>query len=224
MKNFTVIFDLDGTLVETAPDLTATLNHILDREGLPTITEEKLRPMIGQGARKMVERGFESVGRTFQDGELDRLTSDFIDHYGQNISHSSFPYPSVTEQLERLLSLGAILGVCTNKREDLAKKLLADLRMDHYFSAVLGGDSLPVKKPDPAHIIETVTRAGGEADKAIMIGDSATDIRAAKAALIPVIAVTFGYTVPGFDGCTPDITIDHYDELPQAIASVIRTT
>lgn len=222
MKNSTIIFDLDGTLVDTAPDLSNTLNHLLKRHGLSPIDPRTIRTMVGQGARKLLERGFEASGVTLEGTEMDDLVDAFIAHYGANIAIDSRPFPGAQALLEQLKAQEAILGVCTNKREDLSVALLQALSLDKYFSAVVGADTLDVRKPHPGHLTGTIARAGGDPCRALMIGDSATDIRTAQAAGIPVVAVSFGYSDPHFENLTPDAVIDHFDALLPQMKTLLR--
>lgn len=221
MKNATIIFDLDGTLVDTAPDLVRTLNHILASEGHPALSRAQVISCIGHGARRMLERGFGAVGITLSESDLNGHMETFLDHYGANIAVESRPYPGVIEAIATLHDRGARLGVCTNKLEGLSRKLLDELQLSHHFEAIVGGDTLGVRKPDPGHLTGTVERAGGIPSRAIMIGDSETDIRAAKAARVPVIAVNFGYTAEPIESFDPDIVIGHYDELVDEIEALL---
>lgn len=222
MKNSTIIFDLDGTLVDTAPDLTDTLNHILSARNLAPVAPRDIRLMVGLGARKMIELGLASSNVQAEDAELDEMLEDFLAHYATNIAVHSKPFPGAVNQLEQMKAQGALLGICTNKRESLACSLLSALSLDHYFATIVGADTLPVRKPDPGHITGTVARAGGELSRSIMVGDSFADIKAAQAAGIPVVAVTFGYSEPDFDGLTPDATIDHFDDLAATITRLLE--
>lgn len=221
MKNSTIIFDLDGTLVDTAPDLTNTLNYILGLRNLTPVNPQDIRLMVSLGARKMIERGLAGSGVSVDDADLDGLVDEFIAHYSENIAVYSEPFPGAVNQLELMKAQGANLSVCTNKREDLARSLLCSLSMDHYFSAIVGADTLPVRKPDPGHITGTVSLAGGDISRSIMVGDSSIDIKAAKAARIPVVGVTFGYSPANFDNHAPDATIDHFDDLPLVISRLL---
>lgn len=217
MPQPTIIFDLDGTLIETAPDLHNCVNYLLQKDNLAPIELADMRLMIGQGAKKMIERGYAHHGISLEDDRMEELFQEFLAYYAKNISVLSKPYDGLLHQLDALKGSNHTLAVCTNKNESLARTLLSDLKMDHYFSAILGGNTLPIRKPDGLHITTTIERAGGIVSNAIMVGDSSTDIRAANNAGVPVIAVTFGYSAPDFDGFPPDATIDHYDELPHAI-------
>lgn len=217
----TLLFDLDGTIADTAPDLCHTMNVLLERHGRPRVPEDRVRHLVGGGARKIMERGFAETGAAASEGLLDQLFDEFISHYGANVALHSRVWPGLLPHLERFHANGVKMGVCTNKVEHLSRKLLAALDIADYFPVVIGGDTLAVKKPDPAHLLEAVRRLGGTPETAVMIGDSAPDIEAANAANLPSICVSFGYTrVPPQElGAT--ILIDHFDELPAALARLL---
>jgi phosphoglycolate phosphatase len=217
-----VVFDLDGTLVDTAPDLINALNFILAREGLAPVPLHAARNMIGAGARKLLERGLELEGRTVSLAELDRLTDDFINHYAEHIADASRPFDGLEAALDDLQSSGYRFAVCTNKLEWLSKRLLDRLNLSARFAAICGADTFGVSKPDPAILRQTVAGAGGELQSAIMVGDAGPDVGVARRAGIPVICVSFGYTeVPVVD-LKPDRVIDHMRELRGAIESLTR--
>jgi phosphoglycolate phosphatase len=217
MAALTVVFDLDGTLVDTAPDLVDTLNVVLAREGLPPVPYAQARNMVGGGARAMIERGLKEEGRPLVAAEIDRLFVQFIDHYAEHIADGSRPFPGLEAALDDLAGRGFTLAVCTNKLEALSLLLLDALGLAKRFAAVCGQDTFGVHKPDPAIFRQTVLRAGGDPVRAIMIGDSGTDIRTARAAGVPVIAVDFGYTDVPIEELGPDRVISHYDELSAAV-------
>jgi phosphoglycolate phosphatase len=220
MTSLTVVFDLDGTLVDSAPDLAATLNHILVREGLPPVGYEEARNMVGGGARVMVERGFRADGRVLAAAELDRLVQDFIAHYAGHIADASRPFDGVEAALDQLADKGCRLAVCTNKLEWLSVRLLDALGLTARFAAVCGADTFGVSKPDPAILRGTIGRAGGEPNHAVMIGDSMTDIATARAAGVPVIAVDFGYTDTPVAQLKPDRIVSSYADLPEAVSDL----
>jgi phosphoglycolate phosphatase len=219
----TVVFDLDGTLIDTAPDLVETLNVILRAEGLPAVAFATARNLIGGGARRMIERALAVENRTCTAAELERMYAAFIAHYGSHIADRSRPFPHVRTTLERLAACGHRLAVCTNKFEWLAKSLLAALQLAEGFSAICGQDTFGVQKPDPDMLRLTVRRAGGEPAEAIMVGDSRTDIQTARAAGVPVIAVDFGYSDVPVATLLPDRTISSFADLPAAIAGLMAT-
>ncbi|EIM25429.1 HAD family hydrolase [Microvirga lotononidis] len=216
------VFDLDGTLADTAGDLVGTLNVILDREGLAPLPVAKARDMIGAGARALIERGFEAAGKELAPAYLDELFRQFMVHYGENICVRTQLYPGVAAALDRLEEAGFILAVCTNKVEEHSVKLLDELGVGRRFAANCGRDTFPYFKPDPRHLTLTIERAGGSPSRAVMIGDSRTDIVTAKNAGIPVIAVPFGYTEVPVRELGPDLVIDHFDDLFAAVQAVMR--
>ena len=217
-----VVFDLDGTLVDTAPDLINALNFILAREGLAPVPMHAARNMIGAGARKLLERGLELEGRTVSLAELDRLTDDFINHYAEHIADASRPFDGLEAALDDLESGGYRFAVCTNKLEWLSKRLLDRLNLSPRFAVICGADTFGVSKPDPAILRQTIARAGGELSSAIMVGDAGPDVGVARRAGIPVICVSFGYTEVPVADLKPDRVIDHMRELRGAIESLTR--
>lgn len=222
MRDLTVIFDLDGTLVDTAPDLIAAANHALSDIGLAPVPGEVLEPAIALGARFMILDGLKHTGRQLPDEEIDRLLSLFLEHYLANIANQSRPYPHVVETLKRLRREGARLGVCTNKRSHLSKALIAKLHLDGLLDAVVGRDSVVRSKPHPDHLLETIRQAGGDAERAIMIGDTAVDVATARAAGVPVIGVTFGYSDRPMSELVPDAVISDYSDLMPAIERLAK--
>ncbi|WP_230531814.1 HAD family hydrolase [Microvirga roseola] len=216
------VFDLDGTLADTAGDLVGTLNVILEREGLAPLPVHQARDMIGAGARALIERGFEAAGRELTPDHLDTLFQQFMVHYGENICVRTELYPGVTEALDRLERAGFILAVCTNKVEEHSLRLLDELKIGHRFAANCGRNTFPYFKPDPRHLTLTIERAGGDPARAIMVGDSRTDIVTAKIAGIPVIAVPFGYTDVPVRELGPDLVIDHFDQLFAAVENIMK--
>jgi phosphoglycolate phosphatase len=216
-----IVFDLDGTLVDTAPDLINALNFILDREGLPPVPLHAARNMIGAGARKLIERGLELEGRAMSVDDVTRLTRDFIDYYAAHIADASRPFEGLESALDDLSARGYRFAVCTNKLEWLSKRLLDQLGLSARFAAICGADTFGVAKPDPAILRQTVARAGGQLSSAIMVGDAGPDIGVARRAGIPVIGVEFGYTEVPIADLKPDRLISHMRDLPAAVASLI---
>ncbi|HEU0084022.1 MAG TPA: phosphoglycolate phosphatase [Bradyrhizobium sp.] len=216
----TVVFDLDGTLVDTAPDLINALNFILLREGLPAVPLQSARNMIGAGARKLIERGLELDGRHAGLDDITRLTNDFIDHYAAHIADESRPFEGLEQALDELSARGCRLAVCTNKLEWLSKLLLDELGLSSRFSAICGADTFGVSKPDPAILRQTVARAGGDLASTVMVGDAGTDIGVARRAGVPVIGVSFGYTEVPIAELKPDRLIGHMRDLPDAVESL----
>lgn len=220
MASFSVIFDLDGTLIDTAPDLVHALNHVLTENGLVPVDADTVRHTVGFGARRMIEEGLsraDAAGRH----DPDVLLPLFLDYYAANIAVESRPFAGAVEALQALRSEGARLGICTNKREGLSRTLIGALGLAHLFDAIVGRDTFAYSKPDPRHLLGAIERAGGNAARAVMVGDSETDIATAKAATIPVIAVSFGYSDVPVQNYAPDAVIGDYAELVPAIRRLL---
>jgi len=218
-----IAFDLDGTLVDTAPDLIAALNYVLDREGLPPVPLKSARNMIGAGARKLIERGLEVEGCAMTTDDIDRLMKDFIAYYADHIADASRPFEGLESALDDLEAKGFRFAVCTNKLEWLSKLLLDKLDLSRRFAAICGADTFGVAKPDPVILQQTLARAGGGLAGAIMVGDAGPDIGVARRAGIPVIGVEFGYTDVPIAELKPDRLIGHMRELPAAVGSLTGT-
>jgi phosphoglycolate phosphatase len=216
----TVVFDLDGTLVDTSPDLTAALNSVLTGAGRRPLPETEVRHLVGRGARVLIERGMEATGGPADEAIVLKLFDDFLDHYGANIAAGSQPFPGAEDAVRRLIASDHKLGICTNKPEALSFKLMDALNLRRYFPVILGADSQPYRKPDPRHLLDTVAKLGGDPRNAVMIGDSETDMKTARAANIPVILVSFGYTEIPVRQLGGDVVIDHFDALDAAIAKL----
>jgi phosphoglycolate phosphatase len=223
MGALTVVFDLDGTLVDTAPDLVAALNVVLVGAGLPRIAYEDARLMVGGGARVMVERGLKANGLVLPAGEVDRMAREFIAYYANHIAVGSRVFNGVEVALNELATRGCRLAVCTNKLEWLSLRLLEALKLTTRFRAICGADTFGVSKPDPKILHGTIDRAGGDRAHAIMIGDSMTDIATARAGRIPVIAVDFGYSDVAVETLKPDRVVSSFAQLPEAISLVLST-
>ena len=192
LSDLCVIFDLDGTLVDSGPDLTAAMNRVLAEEGLPELPEAEVRHLVGDGARALLRRGYEADGQAFPDGAAgDALVARFIEHYRRNLTTRSRPFPGLDGCLDRLERAGAALAVCTNKPHDLAIGVLGELGLAPRFAAILGRDSLPVFKPDPGPLFEILRRTG--AARGVMVGDTMTDVAAGRAAGMPVFYARYGY-------------------------------
>jgi phosphoglycolate phosphatase len=224
MAGVTVVFDLDGTLVDTAPDLVETLNVVFAREGLPSVPFERARNLIGGGARLMIERGLLAEGRACTPAEIDRLFREFTQYYSAHIADRSRPFPALEAALDSLAADGAQFAVCTNKLEALSLKLLDALDLSRHFVAVCGQDTFGVQKPDPQILLKTIRQAGGDPERAVMVGDSAADIHAARAANVPIVAVDFGYTEIPVRELKPDRVISGFQELPVAVRGLLAAT
>jgi phosphoglycolate phosphatase len=217
----TVVFDLDGTLVDTAPDLISALNVILAREGLPAVPLKTARTMIGAGARKLIERGLELEGRVTTPDDINRLTRDFIEYYAAHIAEASRPFEGLEAALDDLAGRGYQFAVCTNKLEWLSKKLLDELGLTPRFAAICGADTFGVSKPDPVILQQTVARAGGQIGATVMVGDAGPDVGVSRRAGVPVIGVTFGYTDVPIADLKPDRLITHMRDLPDAVQALM---
>ncbi len=217
----TIAFDLDGTLVDTAPDLIATLNALLADEGLPALPLAQARPFIGRGAGWLIQRGFAAAGAPLEPARAPVLLDRFIAHYRAHIADESRPFPGCIAALDALKAQGARLAVCTNKRTDLSIALLDRLGISDRFDAVIGADAAPASKPDPRHLEAAVSAAGGAMARTVMVGDAAPDAGAARAAGAHLILVTFGYTETPVTELGADILIDHFDALPAACARLL---
>ncbi|MEJ8572928.1 phosphoglycolate phosphatase [Microbaculum marinum] len=207
------VFDLDGTLVDTAPDLFAALDVVLRENGYESVAPADEMGIIGHGSKAMIEYALTAQGVDIDPERIKPMHLRFLDYYEAHIADGSRPFPGVVEALDRLAGAGAALAVCTNKYEHLSRQLLDALGLSGRFAAIVGADTLGVRKPDPAHILGTIERAGGDLTRAVMVGDSRTDIDAAKAATVPVIAVDFGYTDTPVAQLSPDHVISQYEEL-----------
>lgn len=221
LSGATLVFDLDGTLVHTAPDLLNALNHVLDGISLAPRALEEVLPYISYGARRMIVEALRISESDRSEPEVEALLNVFLEHYADNIAVDSRPYPGIVDLLGDARAGGARLAVCTNKREALSKLLLGELAMDSLFHGLAGRDTFPVCKPDPKHLWGAIDLAGGKRERAVMVGDSGTDIATAKAAGIPVIAVDFGYSDPPVRELDPDIIISSYSEFPAALERLI---
>jgi phosphoglycolate phosphatase len=218
-----LVFDLDGTLIDTAADLTATLNVILAAEGIAPLGLEVARPMMGLGARRLIERGFHAQGVPLPEARREDLFVQYLRHYEAHIADHSLPYPGVVDALDRFADAGWQLAICTNKIEHAARKLMTSLGLAERFAVIAGQDTYfdgarAISKPDPRVLLRTIEAAGGQVQTSIMVGDSKTDISTARAADVPVVAVDFGYTDRPIAEYAPDIVISHFDELWSAVS------
>jgi phosphoglycolate phosphatase len=215
-----LVFDLDGTLADTAGDLVSTLNALLTREGLAAIPFQDARAMVGAGAKALLQRGLKANDVEADEARLDQLFADFLKHYEEHIADESVLYPGVTAALERFKAAGWSFAVCTNKIEYPSVLLLTALGIAGRFEAICGKDTFSVSKPDGDALLKTIAKAGGDPRRAIMVGDSKTDIETAKNASVPVVAVNFGYTDLPVETYEPDRVISHFDELWDAVESL----
>ncbi|WP_099866134.1 HAD family hydrolase [Pararhizobium haloflavum] len=217
-----VIFDLDGTLVDTGHDLLDSLNHTIGTIGMAPIALSDLDHLVGQGARAMIGRAFALRAAPLSQAENDRLLAVFLDHYEAGMPGKSKPFPGLIDAMALFDAAGFTMAVCTNKTEALSRQLLDALRLTPRFRAIVGGDSLAYRKPDGRHILGTVEKAGGVAERSVMIGDSINDIEAARDAGVRSIGVPFGYTDVPIHDLKPDHVIDHFDQLtPELVLQLL---
>ena len=215
----TIVFDLDGTLVDSAPDLTAALNAALVDAGRPTVDPATVRHLVGHGARALIERGLALSGGG-DEATVARALPVFLDHYAAHIADGTRPYPGCEEALDALAACGSVLAICTNKPVALSRKLIAAMGWETRFAANLGGDSLTVRKPDPAPLLAAIVAAGGDPATAVFVGDTAVDVATARAAGVAVIVCAFGFADRAAAELGADAVIASFAELGAAIAKV----
>ena len=213
MQKPLLVFDLDGTLVDSAPDLLAALDHVMRLHDYPHEPDPGLRAGIGHGARHLIEYALHRLGLALSEAEIDVMFAEFLTHYEAHICDHTRPYPGLPEVLDRFGEAGWSFAICTNKLESLSKRLVAGLGLAPRFAALTGGDTFATRKPHPDHLLGTVTAAGGEPARTIMVGDSRTDLDTARAAGIPFVGVSFGYTPVPMAELGPDILVDAYADL-----------
>ena len=218
-----IAFDLDGTLVDTAPDIVSAMNAVLHEQRLPQLPFAVARAMIGRGARTLIERGFAAAGEPLQDADTPPLVERFVEIYRGCLADRSRPFDGCVEALVALGDAGAALAVCTNKRTELSVALLDALDLSRHFAAVVGADSAPAPKPDPRHLFTAIEAAGGDLRRALMIGDGAADVGAARAAAVPSVVVTFGYTEIAVTELGGDWLIERFAELPPLAGRLLAT-
>jgi phosphoglycolate phosphatase len=211
-----LVFDLDGTLAETAGDLIGALNFVLADEGIEAVPVSAARALLGAGGRALIQRGYARAGLALSAPKLDELFARFLTHYDAHIADHSRLFPGVEACLDACAAAGWRLAVCTNKLEHSSRLLLSALGVAGRFRFVCGQDTFAIAKPDPRPLVETIRKVGADVRRAIMVGDSVTDIRTARAAGTPVIAVDFGYTDVPVSELGPDRVISHFDDLLEA--------
>ncbi|MEN3791807.1 HAD hydrolase-like protein [Fulvimarina sp. MAC3] len=212
------VFDLDGTLVDTAPDLAASLNVCLVADGLSPLPLHVVRPHAGHGAIAMLNAAYGHHGRDLPDALVKEHLDRFLQHYEANIAETSLPFPGVLAAMDRLEAAGWAFAICTNKREHLAMRLLDELGLSNRFLAICGQDTFSGMKPDPAHLGGTIERSNSTPDKTVMIGDTMTDIAAAKSLNVPSVLVDFGYAPDEAARAEATVVISHYDTLTPRFA------
>jgi phosphoglycolate phosphatase len=221
LNGATIVFDLDGTLVDTAPDLIDSCNHALADIDAEPVGPESLRPWISFGARRMIVEGLKVRKVALSEPRVDDLLQLFLAYYEANIAIHSRPFPGTVAALDSLAAAGARLAVCTNKRQNLSLDLLEALRLKDRFAAIVGRDAVPFSKPDPRHLVAAISEAGGATHRAVMVGDSEVDIATAKAARVPIVAFSFGYSDGPLAPHAPEALLDRYDDLIPALGKLL---
>ncbi len=221
LEGWTLAFDLDGTLVETHVDLVGTLNRMLVQHGLPEVPLEGAAELIGGGARALLQHGFERAGAPVEEARSPELFDAFIADYIDHIADHSAPFEGVVETLETLAERGATLVVVTNKRSDLSELLLGKIGLARHFAAIVGPDRVSQRKPSACHLNEAILSVGGDRTRAVMIGDAAPDIDCARDAGIPSIGVSFGYTPVPIEDLEPDVIVDAFEDIEEAVDMIV---
>jgi len=211
------IFDLDGTLAHTAPDLVGAANDLMAEQGLPPMPVSIAEKTAGFGAKALIRAAFENANEAYDEARVDALFHPFLDRYAMRIADESHLYEGTEAVLDELARDGWLLGICTNKPESLALVLMRALGALDRFGALLGADTLPVRKPDPEHLFQTISQIGGDPARAVMIGDTDTDLKTARAAEIPCILTSFGYSHIPVARLKPDAIVDHFSQIPAAL-------
>lgn len=220
MQGLTLVFDLDGTLVDTAPDLIGATNYALATRSIASVAGPVLRPWISFGARRMIVEALSASSVKLAEPDVDTLLGRFLDYYEANIARESRPFAGSIEAIGRAREAGARISICTNKREGLSHALLGALGITNLFDAVAGRDTFAVSKPHPDHLLGAIRMAGGQSENAVMVGDSENDVLAARAAGVPVIGCSFGYSETPMADLAPDAILHHYDEFATALERV----
>ena len=217
-----LIFDLDGTLIDSAPDVCASTNRVLADMGRRELTLEETKDMVGWGGRVLIEKALAKTGAAGTEAEVDRALEGFLKTYAQHPADHSVIFPGVIPALEGFKAEGVKMGICTNKPAASTPPVLEAMGLDQYFDVVSNGDSVPYKKPDGRHVLHCVEQLGAEPDTTVMVGDSENDILAAINAGIRSVCVTFGYAHVPLDEIGADILIDHFDDLGGALVELSK--
>ena len=220
---YTLIMDLDGTLIDSVPDISASLNRALESEGLSLLNVEQVRALISHGTRVMIENAMRAScnGKRDQEVNLDLLRDRFLAEYSARPTENTVVYPGVLEILDKFKTEGFRLGICTNKPEKTAYPVLRALGLEDYFSVIVCGDTLPYNKPDPRHVHEVVNLLGGDPATSVFVGDSEVDIAAARNAGLPMVLVSYGYSLSPPEELDFDALINHFNELPGILSTLI---
>jgi phosphoglycolate phosphatase len=213
----TVIYDLDGTLIDSAQDMQVAVSRVLADHGLPEVTLDDVRIFMGQGSKVTMNKAFSKYGRKLDDEQLSAVTAEFVRYYEADPVGHTTAFAGVPEVVARFDKLGLKQGVCTNKFERPSRMILEHLKLMPPIAGLAGADTFPVRKPDPRHILMLVERMGRSPDRAVMIGDSIHDVHAAHAAGLPAVLVSWGYTTTPASELGAEAVIERFDALPQAL-------
>jgi phosphoglycolate phosphatase len=216
----TIIYDLDGTLIDSAKDMQVAVSHVLADHGLPPVTEDDVRIFMGQGSKVTMGKAFAKFGKTLDETALNGVTREFVRYYEADpISHTT-AFAGVADVVAHFARLGLKQGVCTNKFEKPSRMILAHLKLMPPITDVAGADSFPVRKPDPRHILMLLDRMGGDPKRTAMIGDSIHDVEAAHGAGLPAVLVSWGYTARPASELGAEAVIQRFDALPEALEQI----
>jgi phosphoglycolate phosphatase len=215
----TVVYDLDGTLIDSAKDMQVAVSNVLADHGLPPVTEDDVRIFMGQGSRVTMNKAFSKYGRHLDNEALSAVTREFVRYYEADPVSHTVAFDGVNDVVARFDGLGLKQGVCTNKFEKPSRVILEHLRLMPPIADVAGADTFPVRKPDPRHILMLVERMGGDPARTVMIGDSIHDVEAAHAAGLPAVLVSWGYTVKPASELGAQTVIQRFGDLPQALGA-----
>ena len=216
----TVIYDLDGTLIDSARDMCVAVSRVLADHGLPAITDQDARLFMGEGSQVTMRRAFAKCGRTLDDTEARAVTREFVRYYEADPVSHTIAFDGVAEVLARFDRLGLKQGVCTNKFEGPSRQILNHLKLMPPIADVAGADTFTVRKPDPGHILQLVDRIGGRRDRTVMIGDSIHDVEAAHRGGLPAVLVSWGYTVKPASELGAEAVIQKFGALPEALGEI----
>ncbi len=216
----TVIYDLDGTLIDSAEDMRVAVSNVLADHGLPPVTDDDVRIFMGQGSKITMGKAFGKYGKTLDDEALSAVTREFVRYYEADPISHTVAFEGVAEVVARFARLGLKQGVCTNKFEKPSRIILEHLKLMPPISDVAGADTFPVRKPDPRHILLLVERMGGDPKRTVMIGDSIHDVEAAHRAGLPAVLVSWGYTARPASELGAEAVIERFDALPEALGAL----
>lgn len=220
MPDRLAVFDLDGTLVDTAPDLADSVNVVLSAQGIDPVPPPVLQDFIGMGAKAMISQALAHNGTDPDALDMQAVLDAFLTHYSSRLTKLSRPFPEIVDALDSLDTAAVPMAVCTNKRERLARQLLDELGLLGRFVALSGGDTFGVSKPDPEHLLRTIALAGGTPQGAVFVGDSRIDFETARAAKVPLVGLSYGYSDVPMEALGPDKLCRPGDDIAKAILAL----